>query len=771
MILTINNCDYSAALDAAIPLTIERALNAPTVCQFALMLPQDGSLAAPARFQPVSISGDDGVIYFTGYLAATPLPEYAGLALEGPRYRFAIRAVSDEILLDQALASAGRSASGLTGGALMAILVAHTGSALLNTSSLTLNTSISQFVSEPGAPFSKSAGQLAPQVRAAYRAQSGMLLLDSIPATVHALNETDGSLSLGNLTLTRNCKRDLANDITVCGEREPAAYVTEIFEGDGATNAFVLSADPYFPPAYATTIISELFNEPAIDTRAWGNPSGNTYFAIGAPGLTMHGGSGIDGQTQLAWLDLVEMGGTLLLEAQGVTLTNASTGLLAAFFSGAQTIASCVAGFHATAQQDTGAVALQPIVNGAPCGATFAVNPANRYNLRIRVHSPEQQRATATYLSCGDSGSIITGGQLVPAPAKLLFEIQETVDGVAGMPVTLYDGALAGIPATCIVVVASSLNLNGSIRALHLTSLGPAWVISTPANGTAFTRRLGSAAQSAECRVERTGRLVFNTGCTPAIGELITVSYRSIARAVGRQVNTASQQALAALGLPSTASWIGSVISPPARSSADCRNAAAAIAQAAASTAALWSGTYRTTNFDVAADIWPGGALDVNAPSCGINAQLIVRNVRLSYRATLPDLVEYQIAFANDWADDLAIRTSDSVPADAWLPAAIVPAHAASLNSLTVSVISGNTITVNAGTTAPAEGGFEIRTRDYAFMPGEDPSLVMRGSQPNLTFTRASATDRYYVRMFDGADPPNYSEFSAALLLNLPLTR
>jgi hypothetical protein len=54
-------------------------------------------------------------------------------------------------------------------------------------------------------------------------------------------------------------------------------------------------------------------------------------------------------------------------------------------------------------------------------------------------------------------------------------------------------------------------------------------------------------------------------------------------------------------------------------------------------------------------------------------------------------------------------------------------------------------------------------------MPGEDPDLVMRGSQPNLTFSRTSASERYYIRMFDGASPPNYSEFSAAVFINLPL--
>ena len=48
----------------------------------------------------------------------------------------------------------------------------------------------------------------------------------------------------------------------------------------------------------------------------------------------MNGGNGIDGQTVLSWLDPVEMGGTLLLEAVGVTLSPGSTGILAGFFTG-----------------------------------------------------------------------------------------------------------------------------------------------------------------------------------------------------------------------------------------------------------------------------------------------------------------------------------------------------------------------------------------------------------------------------------------------------
>ncbi len=773
MKITIQGQDYTAALDAAQPLTIERKLNEPSVCQLWLSLPANGSLATPQRNQALAVIGDDGTTYFTGYLAVSPMPEYAGMGLEGPQYRIAIQAVSDELLLNQAGMVPGKGAASETAGSLVASLVTRTGLTSLSTRGLTLATAVNNVVLEPGAPWSKSAGQVASEARAAYRAVNGALTMAAIPAAVHTLNETDGSLNLASLSLTASAKRALANDITVCGENEPAAYVTEYFLGDGVTTQFNLGADPYAPPASRSVLIRELFNEGQIDPRYWSNSGGSGILSIGAGGLTMQGGDGIDGDTQLTWIDPIEMGGTLLLEATGVTLAAGSSGVLAGFFVGLGTQAACTAGFRVTAeqgtQQGTGAVSVQPLVQGAATGTSFAVNPANQYALRVRLHCPESERALAIYRSYGDGGAVTFGGQTNTAPAKLLFEIQEFVNGVAGMPVTLYDGAIASLPASCMVAAASSINLFGTMRALNLTNLGSGWVLTTPANGTASTRRVGTTAQAAECVVERAGKLVFYTGFAPPVGEQIAVSYRTVSRAVGRAVNSASQQALAQAGLPAVSAWMGSVTSPAARSSQDCRNAAQALAQAAAGVSALWSGTYKGPRMSFATDVWPGDALQLNAPSTNLNAQVVVRAVKLSYRASSPDLVEYAIAFANDWADDLAIKTSATVPADTWLPAPVAPAVLTNLSGLAVTAMSGSTVTINAGATAPGGGGFEIRRRDNCFMPGEDTDLVLRGSQATMSFTRVSASDRYYIRMYDGATPPNYSEFSAALFFNLPL--
>jgi hypothetical protein len=769
MKILIQGQDYTSSLDAVRPLTIERKLNEPSICELWLSLPTGGNLPSPSRNQSIAVNGDDGTPYFTGYIAVSPLPEYVGLGIEGPRYRTAIQALSDELLLDQLLMPPGAGVTGESAGALMTSLVTHSGSAALSTQGLSLSTTVGNVVPSPGAPWSKRAGQVANLARAAYRALDGTLTLTPVQSTVHQLNETDGSLSLANLAFTASVKRALANDVTVCGEPEPVAFITEYFLGDGISTQFYLANRPYFPTTSQSNIIRELFNEPEIDERVWSHAGGPGYLSLGAGGLSLNGGNGVDGQTVLSWLDPVEMAGTLLLEAVGVTLSPGSTGVLAGFYNGGENSGCCAFGFQVTAQQGTGALTLQPLIQGTPGGATFALNPANQYTLRIRAHCAECQRVLSIFHSFGDSGPITAGGDWNLSPGKLQLEVQEFVSGVGGVPVTLYDGVIANMPGSCTLVAASSLNLIGSIRGMNLSDLGSGWVVSTPPSGGPITRRLGSLTEAGECYLERTGKVVFYPGSAPVAGEQVAVSYRSVGRALGRAANAASQQALSQAGSPAVATWIGSVTDPPARCSADCRNAAYVMEQAAAGVTALWSGSYQGTRNIFSCDVWPGDALQLDAPSANLTAQVVVRAVKVSYVASDPDLVKYAIVFANDWADDLAIKTSATVPEDAWLPAQVAPTVLANLTSLTVTTLNGTTVAINTGVSPPSGGGFEIRRQDFAFMAGEDPGLVTRTNLPNISLERESTCDHFYVRMFDGATPPNYSEFSTALFINLPL--
>ena len=86
MKITIQGQDYSAALDAAHPLTIEYAecaIGVQAVAESA-----SGRRAGGAsRYQP-AVAGDGGQVYFTGYSRRLRCPSTRNFA-DGPSYRYA----------------------------------------------------------------------------------------------------------------------------------------------------------------------------------------------------------------------------------------------------------------------------------------------------------------------------------------------------------------------------------------------------------------------------------------------------------------------------------------------------------------------------------------------------------------------------------------------------------------------------------------------------------------------------------------------------------
>jgi hypothetical protein len=368
-----------------------------------------------------------------------------------------------------------------------------------------------------------------------------------------------------------------------------------------------------------------------------------------------------------------------------------------------------------------------------------------------------------------DEGTVCYGSTFVATNATAVLEVQDMTNGVAGVPVTLFSGTIPVPPPWCLFTPLNAAYLQCSIGSVSVEELGPVWVTSTPLNGTPFVRRLGTAAQGADCTVDRTGKLRFYPASTPQAGEQIAISYRTIHRSVARMASAASQSAETLGGaLPGTACWIGSVTRPLPRSSADCENAANAMLALATSRAAAWKGQYATWNQDQTSDVWPGDVLAVAAAS--ITANLVVRTVELDLACTSPELVKYTIAFANDWADDLAIATSAAIPDDAWLPPQPETAPPlANLNALAVTSVNASTIQIAAGVTPPTGGGFEVRRSDWSFTPGPGPDLVLRSPVANFSIARQAATEQYFIRMYDAATPPNYSRFSSAVFVNLPL--
>ena len=299
---------------------------------------------------------------------------------------------------------------------------------------------------------------------------------------------------------------------------------------------------------------------------------------------------------------------------------------------------------------------------------------------------------------------------------------------------------------------------------MQLTQGAPLGVTRAAAGSTPAAAFIATAVDGGACRIATTGTLTFYPGNVPAAGALIYVNYRMRAHAVARQLLAGANP------LASTQMWIGAVTEPTAWSSVDCENAAAALVQTANSAAAVVKGTYTVRPAAAVTDIWPGDALQLAGPATVPPVNAYVKEVEIALSPDRPEVLEYRVQFANDWAESLSMKVTKTVPDDTVVPqqATNLRGALASLTGLTVASVTATTVTLQMGTAAPVNGGFEVRRREGTFGPGTDSDLVVRTGTTTLTLARAAAVEQLYVRMYDGSSPPKYSLYSAAVFLNVP---
>ncbi|CAN5577786.1 hypothetical protein BH10ACI4_BH10ACI4_36400 [soil metagenome] len=757
--------DYSACVcaDGALTLKIERVLNAPSRCSGMLLLMQAEGPPVPVRRARIVVTAENGTLLFTGYVATEQQQIYAGSGTQGPVYRTAFSAVSDEWLLDkQSIPAAGAGFQQLSGAVLTA-LTNRTQTGLFATGGVAAGRRVGVFVPGETATWSANAGSAAASAYAAYRVIGGALSLQPVGAVTHALSDGDGTLQLGALQLA--AIKELANDVTVSGATEPAAYIRELFMGDGTTAAFQLAETPFHPKPFGTgsRLLSDSFDQGVFKPRVWGVSDSGSHLGLTSLGLTMRGGNGLDGQTTLTALDAVEMGGTLLIEAGSLRLNAASDGLVCGLYSGAVTRANCFAGYNV--RQSGGVTLATPWVNGAEVGTPLTILQGHAYTLRMRLHCVETQRVRQIYYAMVDGVVTNFGGGVVEAPMAVVFEWQD-LDVSSNTPATLlYEGVVPSSPASCTFAAVNSIQLFGSMGYCRVTQTGSAWITSTLPSGVASTRLIGIAGEGVDCMMNSTGLVTFLAGRIPLPGEIVTVAYRGSRRSVARLQDSASVAAETEGGAPGSAAWLGKVLRPPARCSEDCESAALAILSFASSRAAAIAGHYEAVNPD---DVWPGDLLTLTRG--GQETTVLVRRVSIVDGMAAPELLTYRIEFANDWAESLGLTLSEAIAEDALLPeaASAAPSNVlANLQQLQVVSANETALQVDAGMAPPAGGGFEVRRRDWDFGPQVDQDLVLRSPERSFSIPREGQVERYYVRMYDGATPPLYSRFSSAVYTRL----
>ncbi len=770
MKLTIDNLDglgaveYSAEVSAEGPVRIERVLNAPSKCSFSLSLEGTG-LAVPSRRGRVVVTGDGGNLLFTGYLVSEPDPTFVGWATSGSVYRVACHSISDEWLLDKQSVFASTATLEQADGAALATLTNRVESGRISTTGVADSRLLGFFQPQAAKRWSTNAADLANAGCASYRVLNGNLALVPAGSVTHTLSESDATLTMSSLR--RTSARELANDITVTGEMEPAAYVTEMFVGDGVTSKFVLSQAPYRAPGAASrsSLLSDSFAGAIADPRVWALKDPGHFLSFGSAGLTVSGGTGADTETMLSAIDPIELGGTLVAEAGSFTVTGASSGLVCGFYSGSLDRTNCFAGFNV--RQSGGSTVLCPWVRGQEVGTVFTLASGHAYTLRLRLHCTEMQRVGQTYYTSNGASIHAFGGGTTAAPMDLVFEIQD-LSAALNVPATvLYDGGVATSPATCSFAAVSSLEMQASMTYVRVRQTGSVFVRSTSPSGARATRRIGSAGEGVDCTVATDGVLTFFAGRVPVAGEILTVTYRTGQRAIARIADTSSVRAESAGGYAGEARWLGRLLRPVARTSADCENAATAMLSVATDRAAALSGKYEGSNL---ADMWPGDNLSLSTDQ-GTEAA-IVRTVVITDAMSEPEDLRYQVEFAGDWAKPIGLDLSETVADDVLLPETAQAASGQVLNNLsalTVVSVTGTAVQIDAGTAAPAGGGFEVRRRDLEFAPGRNQDLVLRSAVRGFTIPRATAIERFYIRMYDGSVPPLYSRNSSAVFTDIPL--
>lgn len=717
----------------------------------------------------------NGSDVFTGYVVAAPQYEYLGWGEQGPVYRYNMAAQSDEILLDQkALPNRSPFVDPSAGNALRQ-LAQDLLPGWFDTSAVQNVDTLATYAVNPQKSFSFHAAEIALSARASFSAMNGALILAPAGAATYALNESDANFSPEGLWL--NSPNLLVNDLTVIGQDEPQAYVRDYFVGDGESLKFYLSQTPFAQAKPA--LIDEEYLGPGLDPTMWVVDDPSSAVSVVAQTLQIAGGTGVDGQTTVSFIEQIELGGALELQHGDVSFTAASQGVLGGLYAGTISAAGCLAGFQITSS-GTGST-IQALINGAVTGPVMSTTPGHQYFFTTYLYSMEVYRVEETYHSSLHPAGNGRGGAAVTADVRCVLEVQDIDPNNAATlvaPATvLYDDVITNAPGFCTYALVNAVSMQCSIAYTYVAHISLAEVRMALPGANYVTQLVGALSDGASCEITSDPSLDFYPQYVPALNQLIVASYRGSGRAVAQVENAASVASLQNGVDDGTRGTVRVVKTPAARTDVDCENAALAILDDAAGTA--WSGTYATWSDFLpgsAADIFPGDAITVNVPSRGASFTAIVRQVEIEIADPADDRGFYTIGFANDLASPLAIEyvATTTIIALQDMPPLLQTTQVGAyyqvdLTEVQITAVTSTTVEVDAGL-APASGyGIEVRENDYGWGQANDRNLLGRFNTQTFSLARLAETQDYFLRLYDNSSPPKYSRYSAALHVDYPL--
>jgi hypothetical protein len=695
-------------------------------------------------------------------------------------YRYNVVAQSDEILLNQKALPTRSPFVDRSAGDALRQLAQDLLPGWFDTSAVQDLDTLAVYSVNPQKNFSFHAAEIALAARASFRTMNGVLILAPVGAANYALNESDANFSPEGLWL--NSPNLLVNEVTIIGQDEPQAYVRDYFVGDQESLKFYLSQEPFEQAKPA--LIDEEYLGPGLDPATWvvGDPS--SAISVVAQTLQVAGGTGVDGQTSVSFIEQIELGGALELQHGDVSFTAASQGVLGGLYPGAISAAGCLAGFQVT-PSGAGST-IQALISGTPTGPVLTTTVGHQYFFTTYLYSMEVYRVGETYHSSMHPAGSGWGGGGVPANVRFVLEVQdidpsnpETLVAAASV---LYDDVIENAPGFCTYALVNAVNMQCSIAYTYvahisLVEVRTAVPTTLPEYAPYVTQLVGTLADGAECEITSDPSLDFYPQYVPVTNQLIVASYRGSGRAVAQVQNAASVASLANGPDDGTRGVVRVAKTPCARTDVDCENAALAILDDAAGIA--WSGIYETwSDFlpGAAEDIFPGDAIAVNVPSRGASFTAIVREIGIQIADPADDRGFYSIGFANDLAAPLAIEytaSSTTIPLQDMPPlletSQVGEYYQVDLTEAQITGDTSTTVQVDAGI-APASGyGIEVRQNDYGWGQANDRNLLGRFNTQTFSLPRLATTQDYFLRLYDNSSPPKYSRYSAALHIDYPL--
>ncbi len=479
MKLTIDNLqgqgpqDYTEMLDGTKLPKVERKLNQPAELQFSLVANSPG-FAIPVTGARVMLGKTNGTDVFTGYVTAAPQYEYLGWGEQGPVYRYNVVAQSDEVVLDQkALPNRSPFVDRSAGDALRQ-LAQDLLPGWFDTSALQDVDTLATYAVNPQMSLSFHAAEIALAVRGSFRTMNGALMLTPVGAATYALNESDANFSPEGLWLSS--PNLLVNELTVIGQDEPQAYVRDYFVGNGLSLKFYLSHKPFAQARPA--LIDEEYLGAELDPTTWVVNDPAAAVSVVAQTLQIAGGTGVDGQTTVSFIEQIELGGALELQHGDVSFTAASQGVLGGLYAGAISMAGCLAGFQ-IAPSGAGST-IQALINGLLTGPVIATTPGHQYFFTTYMYSMEVCRSREVYHSSAHPAGSGRGGGAVAADVRFVLELQD-IDpnnpATRVAPATvLYDDVIESAPGFCTYALVNAANVQCSIAYTYVAHISLAEV-------------------------------------------------------------------------------------------------------------------------------------------------------------------------------------------------------------------------------------------------------------------------------------------------------